>query len=407
MPKIVAMKRRIEEEVLKDVHKKMVLIAGPRQCGKTTLARAVAAHFKSIAYYNWDIPAQRKLLLDAALSADSKLWLLDEIHKYSKWKNFLKGLYDAHNENHSILVTGSARLDVFKKGGDSLQGRYFYWRLHPLTIAEVIKGPNPSSINRDDFICDLPTVNKDAQKHLLDLLQLGGFPEPFLSGSDTEAKRWRLSYGDALVREDIRNTERVVSLDDIERLYFRLPEIVGSPLSINGLARHLECAHDSVERWVSILEKMYSCFLVKPFSPKLTSGVKKEPKLYLWDWSRIESDGARLENLVALHLLRFIHWCEDALGERLELSYFRDVYGREVDFILMKKGAPWVAIEVKQSQEPLSKHLLYFMERSDCKVGIQASLTGTDYVEHKNVTARCNKCRIFSAPLSRVLAALA
>lgn len=393
--------RRLQPIVLQDIHKKMVMIAGPRQCGKTTLAKSLAKATKWTAtYYNWDIDAHRLQLIKGQLDAASRLWILDEIHKYSRWKNWLKGNYDLYHPDHAFLVTGSAKLDAYSRGGDSLQGRYYLHRLHPFTLAEVIQAKLPESLEESwRFERRVPSA---ALQSLNDLMVLGGFPEPLLSGSEREAARWRLSYGARLVQDEIRSLERVQDLARLELLLDRLPDTVGSVLSINSLREDLEVAFETARNWLFILERLYAVFRIPPFGPARIKAVKKEQKLYFWDWSRVTSESSRFENLIALHLLRFVHWREDVEGERWELRFFRDAVGHEVDFILLRGRKPWAAIEVKLDDRPLDSNLKYLLERSAFPYAFQVSLRGTQDWQAPDI----NGCKIRLMPAARFLAHL-
>ena len=377
-----SMDRSITKTIKEDLNKKMVLLAGPRQCGKTTLAKGLLKEYSG-EYYSWDIDSHRKIIRSNKLNEPSKLWVLDELHKFKTWRNWLKGLYDLHSSNHKILVTGSAKLDIYNRGGDSLQGRYFFHRLHPFTLAESLEIAPPKNI---DQIFHLPIVeNKNSKSVLVDLLELGGFPEPFLSGSQKAASRWRLVYGSRLIREDIRNLEIIYDLDRMELLFEHLPKTIGSILSINSLREDLEVSFETIRNWISIFEKNYVCFRVPPFGSSKIRAVKKESKLYFWDWGHVEEKSHRLENLVAMHLLRFTHWCHDVEGEKVELRYFRDTRGHEVDFMLMRKNKPWAAIEVKQSSQDLDKNLRYLLERIKIPYAFQMHLEGNDDYRVKDI----------------------
>lgn len=372
--------RRIAKPLLGDLKKKMVFLAGPRQCGKTTLAQSIPGliDMKS-AYFSWDIPEQRKAILHRQLHTNSKLWIFDEIHKYSKWRNWLKGVYDEFHKDHKLLVTGSAKLDVFSRGGDSLQGRYFLHHLHPITFSELLG-------LRFDGVKTLPTFENTppsgSKKALQDLLLLGGFPEPLTSGSEKEAQRWRLFYGHRVVDEEIRSLERVLDVDRLELLLDRLPVTVGSVLSINSLREDLEVAFETARNWLEIFERMYLTYRIPPFGAPKLKAVKKEQKLYFWDWSRVQEDGPRFENLIASHLMRLVDWFWDVEGEKAELRYFRDVNGHETDFILLRNQKPWLAVECKTSQENLDSNLKYLLQRVDVPHAIQVSLKGEkDWVD--------------------------
>ena len=366
-------KRRAEGPVEADLATKMVFVAGPRQCGKTTMARQLLERLGG-QYFSWDVAEHRKALRESVLPADAPLWVFDEIHKFRGWRNWLKGIYDLHADRHSILVTGSARLDTYRRGGDSLQGRYFMHRLHPFTFSELC------GVALDDDPDRFPELDRSAPRgaddSLAALLRLGGFPEPLLSGSDVTAARWRLLYGTRLVREDIRDLEAFRDLDRIELLYDRLPDVVGSLLSINSLREDLEVAFETVRSWIGALERSYAVFCLAPHGAARIKAVKKSQKLYLWDWSRVESEGARAENLVLFHLLRMAHWLSDVHGEKAEVRFFRDSVGHEVDAIVLRNRKPWMAVEVKLGDEGLDSGLRYLVERVTIPHAFQVSVRG-------------------------------
>ncbi len=393
-------RRNLEAILISDLKKKMVMIAGPRQCGKTTLAKSIARKFdKNFTYYNWDIETDKRLILQRELNAGSKLWVLDELHKFRKWRNWLKGLFDQHHPEHAFLVTGSAMLDAFSRGGDSLQGRYYLHRLHPFTLAELIN-PKKMPTWREALDCSIP-VPASAQNTLSDLLLLGGFPEPYLSQSAKEASRWRLAYGARIVREEIRSLEQVQNLDGMELLFDRLPVTIGSTLSINSLREDLQVAFETARNWLNIFERLYAIFRIAPFGAPRIKAVKKEQKLYFWDWARVEDEAARLENLIAVHLLCFVHWQEDVEGEKWDVRYFRDKQGHEVDFILLRKGEPVCAIEVKKEDRSLDSSLKYFLERVKVPYAFQLSLGSKDF--HP---LPINGCKVRVMPAHRFLGQL-
>lgn len=320
-------KRYIEPLLEKDLDRKMVFLGGPRQVGKTTLAKRVLENPSG--YLNWDAPAHREHILRGRLP-EAEMWVFDELHKYRKWRGWLKGLYDTRNKGQRILVTGSARLDYYRHGGDSLQGRYHFWRLHPLSVGEL---------------------HIKTAKAFRDLLVLGGFPEPYFGGSETEARRWSREYRTRLIQEDILGLEQVKDIGTLEQLVLRLPELVGSPLSINALREDLQVNHRTAERWVSVLERMYAIFRIAPFGAPKIRAVKKEQKHYHYDWSLVRNEGARFENLVACHLMKWIHFMQDSEGRDFELRFFRDVYGHEIDFVVAENGRPLKFIECKLSDD--------------------------------------------------------
>lgn len=355
-------RRYLESQVKRDILKKMVFVGGPRQVGKTTLARGLPGGDKG--YLNWDVPADRERILRRELPA-SGLLVFDEIHKYRQWRNYLKGLFDAKAANLKIVVTGSARLDLYRFGGDSLQGRYHYLRLHPLSVAELgIK-------TRGDF---------------LSLLRLGGFPEPFFSGSEKESRRWSLEYRTRLIQDDILSLERVQDIGSLELLILRLPELVGSPLSVNSLREDLQLNHKTVSNWLDIFERIYAIFRLPPFGAPRIRAVKKERKHYHYDWTLVKEPGPRFENLVASHLLKWTHFLLDSEGRNVELRYFRDVDGREVDFVVVEDGRPVSFIECKWSDAPVSKGLRYVKARFPEAEAFQIHAEGSkDYVTPEGI----------------------
>jgi predicted AAA+ superfamily ATPase len=400
---MTAIPRHLRRFVANDLaEKKMVFVAGPRQCGKTTLARQLLAE-RGGAYFSHDVDAHRRALRAGALPETAPLWVFDELHKMRTWRRWLKGIFDLHGDEHEILVTGSGRLDWYGRGGESLQGRYFLHRLHPFTLRELVgraRG-DPARVVRDIEAMDGPTPS-GAAAQLAALDRLGGFPEPLLSGSATRAARWRLGYGSRLVRQEVRDLESIRDLDKVELLFDRLPATVGSVLSINALREDLEVAFETARSWLAVLERLYGVYRVPPFGAPRIKAVKKEQKLYFWDWGRVESDGARFENLVLSHLLRLVHQLEDEAGERAELRYFRDAVGHEVDAIVLRRGKPWLAVEAKLDDRPLDPNLRYLLERVSIPFAFQVSLRGRTDTRLPDVGG----ARIRLLPAARFLAHL-
>ncbi len=346
------MKRYLEAQAIKDLNQKMVFVAGPRQVGKTTMAKNILG--KDPGYLSWDIPATRDQILKREFPP-SPLLVFDEIHKFRSWRNYLKGLYDEVKGRQKILVTGSARLDFYRFGGDSLQGRYHFLRLLPLSAAEI---------------------KLSSQEDLQHLLALGGFPEPFFGGNETEAKRWRKEYRSRVIHEDISSLEKIHDIGSLDLLSLRLPDLVGNPLSINSLREDLQTTHKTLSRWLDILERLYSIFRISPFGAPRIRAVKKERKHYHYDWAFVPEPGLRFENLVAVHLLKWVQFEGDTKGRDLELRYFRDVDGREVDFVITENRKPIRIIECKWGDAEINPALRYFLERFKGCDGWQISATG-------------------------------
>ncbi len=351
------MRRYLRSQVVKDLERKMVFVAGPRQVGKTTLALSLRGGRQG--YLNWDVAEHRERILRRELPP-TKLWIFDEIHKYRGWRNYLKGLYDGRPRGTRLLVTGSAKLDLYRFGGDSLQGRYRLLRLHPLSVAEL------KLRSTSDF---------------RDLLRFGGFPEPYFAASDVESRRWSRDYRNVLVREEVVSLERVADLGTLELLMLRLPDLVGSPLSINALREDLRVSHKTVANWLQIFERLYAVVRLSPFGAPLIRAVKKEQKHYHLDWSIVPNEPARFENLVACHLLKWVHHEQDTKGRDIELRYFRDTDAREVDFVMVERRTPVVAVECKWADTSIDKALRYFKQKFPSCEAWQISATGTkDYV---------------------------
>lgn len=356
--------RYLTAAIKPDLREKMVFVGGPRQVGKTTLALSLlkARTHHHPAYLNWDDPKVRPRLLRGELPARRKLIVLDEIHKHPQWRNLVKGLYDSNRGRLSFLITGSARLDYYRKGGDSLQGRYHYHRLHPFSLREMNKTPTADDLDA--------------------LLRFGGFPEPLFSANTRVWRRWRRERMARVVYEDVRDLEYVREIGMIELLAEALPDRVGSPLSIKNLCGDLGVAHATAERWIKILENMYVCFRVAPFGAAKIRAVKKEQKLYLWDWSQIEDPGARFENLVACQLLKYCHHIEDTEGHAMELRFIRDTDRREVDFVVRRNKKPLFAIECKTGERSLNPAINYFRERTAIPDFYQVHCGARDYLRN-------------------------
>jgi predicted AAA+ superfamily ATPase len=348
--------RYLAKAIQKDLLKKMVFIGGPRQVGKTTLAKSLTT---SEAYLNWDFPDDRQRILKSELPTGFKCLALDEVHKYKNWRSLVKGYYDKYRDRFRIVVTGSARLDHFRKGGDSLLGRYHYYRLHPFTLDE------------------LPLLS--TKLTLDDLLHFGGFPEPLLAKDERLLKRWHNERIYRVINDDVRDLQQVREISQIELLASLLPSRVGSPLSYKSIAEDLQISPRTAEAWVGILDNMYYTYRIPPYGPPKVRAVKKENKLYMWDWSQVEDSGARFENMMAGHLLKYCHYLEDYHGEKMELRFLRDTDKREIDFVVIKNKKPVFAVECKTGEKHLSPCIHYFKTRTSIPKFYQVHLGTKDY----------------------------
>src|SRR3989304_8521885 len=357
-------KRYLVPHILRDLNEKMVFIGGAKQVGKTSLARYIAEnYFRSYDYLNWDSRDDRKNIIQSKFKGDAGIILFDEIHKYKDWKNYFKGQFDKHKADFNILVTGSARLDVYRRGGDSLMGRYYYYRLHPFSLAEFLERGNEIVPFKEIVFQE---SGKETKEALEIALKFGGFPEPLLKQNEKELRRWHNQRLERLVRGDIRDLENIRGQHLRPAVADILPDRVGSLLSLNSLREDLSVAHKTVAHWMGILERVCYHFRIYPFHHKKIRSLKKEPKLYLWDWSDVPDErGARLENIVASHLLKMCHFLNDVEGSKTDLHFLRDIEGREGDFLVTENGKPWFAVEVKSNSREVSKNLLYFGDRLD------------------------------------------
>jgi uncharacterized protein len=363
---------------------KMAFIAGPRQVGKTTLAKYFLAKVGMEAlYFNWDIESHRKLIIKnpedfwqrpLVPSSQQKPRIgLDEIHKYPRWKRFLKGLYDATGKEIEILVTGSGRLDIYQRGGDSLLGRYHLYHLHPFSLGEMLREDRNTVLTPEAFWQNLrsgePPVG--AVEGLRDLQTLTGFPEPLFSGSESRLRRWRRSHQALVVREDLRDLTRIREIGLIETLVSLLPDRVGSPLSVNAIREDLGVNFMTVQGWLEALERLYFIFKIRPYAGRLTRTLRREEKAYLFDFSAIEDPGARFENLVAVHLHKLCDaWSDFGFGD-FDLYYVRDREKREVDFLITERNKPYALVETKLTARDPDQNLRYFADRVKPKYTVQ------------------------------------
>ncbi len=366
----------------------MAMVSGPRQVGKTTLARSMFDE-QEIFYLNWDDFDDRALLLQGGraiaqyigldqLRADAPLIILDEIHKFPQWKQLVKGFYDHYRGQCHILITGSARMDVYKKGGDSLMGRYFNYRLHPLTVREVMGSAQM------DHNADIQPPQRIVDEDFEALLTWGGFPEPYLKRDRRFFNRWSKLRLQQLLQEDIRELTKVQGLGQIEMLVLLLKHQSGQLTSYSNLAKKIRVSVDTIRRWLGVLEAMYYCYAIRPWTKNITRSLLKEPKYYLWDWAQCSDIGARNENFIASHLLKAVHyWSDTGMGD-YGLFFLRDKDKREVDFLVSKDGEPWFIVEVKSSmKQPLSSSLEIFARQLKVEHVFQVAIDAA-YVD-KNV----------------------
>ena len=368
--------RYLSKYIIEDLSKKMVFIGGPRQVGKATFAQSLLKNYLDghPAYLNWDRDEHRAIIRSKSWPAKEPLIIFDEIHKFKNWRSFIKGIFDTLKNSHSFLVTGSAKLDLLRKGGDSLLGRYHYYRMHPYSLPEL----------------------GNTEKNLNNLFNFGGFPEPLIDLSERTIKRWHIQRIDRLVRIDLRDFSYIRDIEKIHQLAEELPNRVGSPLSIKNLSLDLEVDHKTAKNWVLTLENLYYCFLISPYGESKIRAVKKEQKLYMWDWSQVGTLGLRFENMMASHLLKYCHFQEDVFGERMELRFIRDTDKREVGFVVLKNKKPIFAVECKLKNDNLSPHIKYFKERTKIPIFYQVHLEGkssniTDHVKILNFSDFCKE----------------
>ena len=355
-------------------HRQMALVSGPRQVGKTTTCR-----LRATAYVNWDSFDDRELILagparlvDAfkldRVSETVPVILFDELHKFPRWKQFLKGFFDTHADRVRIAVTGSSRMDIYRRGGDSLMGRYFSYRMHPFSVAEIAsrKLPDPTRIVR------LPQPVGAVE---FDSLWLhGGYPEPFLKRDARFSRRWQSLRLQQLVREDVRDFTQVQHLDQLEIMVRMLVDRSARQLVYGNLARQVRVSVDTARRWVATLCDLHLGFLVRPWFSNVSRSLRKEPKWYLRDWAAIRDTGQRAETFVACHLLKAVEgWNDMGLGD-FQLGYLRDKEKREVDFLVVRDGRPWFLVEAKHGDESTSPSLKRFQERLGAPFAFQVTV---------------------------------
>jgi len=374
--------KRIYDTILSDhlaQHRQMALVSGPRQVGKTTTCRNHAD-----SYANWDNTDDQAFILAGPAAMAEQLGLdqlrdkppvalFDELHKYARWKQFLKGFYDSHADRVRVLVTGSSRLDTYRRVGDSLMGRYFLYHMHPFSVAETIHRELPDP----DRIVRLPKKPKAID---FDALWVhGGYPEPFLKRDPQFSRRWQTLRTEQLLREDLRDLTQVQQIDQISALAKMLASRSGSQVNFSNLAKSVQVSVDTIRRWVETLNNLHHAFLIRPWFKNVSRSLRKEPKWFLRDWAEIEDQGSRAETFVGCHLLKAVDgWNDLGLG-KFQLAYLRDKDKREVDFVVIRDGKPWFLVEVKQSETSLSPALRTFQEQVKAPFAFQVVIE-LDYV---------------------------
>ncbi len=349
----------------------MLFLSGPRQVGKTTSCQQAQNLSDQSLYLNWDIEEHRHLILSGLsslgldrLSLQQPIIIFDEIHKHPDWKNFLKGFYDAYGKKMHIIVSGSARLDIYQKGGDSLMGRYFPYRMHPISVGECLR----TTLRSTEISSPTEILEADFNA----LWNFGGFPKPFLKREKSFHIRWQNLRKQQLIQEDIRDINVIHNLKQLQLLMELITQQAAQQITYTNLAKHTRISVDTVTRWLDVLETFFYCYRIRPWSANISRSLLKEPKLFLWDWSTIQDAGARAENFVAAHLLKAVHhWTDRGLG-LYDLHYIRTTEKKEVDFLVTKNHQAWFLVEVKlNNNQPISPHLIEFQKQTGAEHAFQ------------------------------------
>lgn len=361
------MDRYLSQNILSDLKNKMVFITGPRQVGKTFLAKSLMSNFKKPVYLNYDDIEDFKIIENRIWPVDCDLVILDEIHKKKEWKNYIKGTFDKRFPKQNFIITGSARLDIIKSFGDSLAGRYFLYKLYPLSVKELIRDMPPEE--------SLSLLNK-----------LGGFPEPFFSGSQEYSERWRNQYFDSIIREDVLEMTKINEIRTMRILLEMLRERTCSPISFLSLSRDLQISPHTVKKYLEILESLYAVFFIRPFHKNISRSIIKEPKIYFYDSGYVKGDeGKKLENTFAVSLLKHVEYIKNTTGKNITLNYIRTKENKETDFAICEDDKPKIFLEVKLSDYSVSKNLIYFKNLFKEASFVQAVYNITQEAEYNGI----------------------
>ncbi len=376
-------KKRIYDALLAEhlaTHRQMAFVSGPRQVGKTTTCRNL-----SHGYVNWDNIEDRKLILAGPRALVDRFGLrrlrktlptamFDELHKYPRWKQFLKGFFDTYADQTRIIVTGSSRMDTYRRGGDSLMGRYFLYRMHPFSVAETLYQDLPEMKRIVRGPKKIKTADFDA------LWSHGGYPEPFIKRDNRFSRRWHGLRQQQLLREDVRDFTQIQQIGQLETLVNLLKSRSAGQLVYSNLAKHVRVSVDTIRRWIDALCGLHLGFVIKPWFKNVSRSLRKEPKWFLRDWASIEDPGNKAETFVGCHLLKAVEgWNDMGLGD-FQLGYLRDKSQREVDFVVVREGKPWFLAEVKHREQSISKHLEHFQEQTGAPLAFQV-VVDADYVD--------------------------